>query len=142
MPSSKTKIRIALFICFLLPVYLLGLTQADSLLIKLKLAKHDTLKIEILNQLVWELKEINPVKAVIYGKEAISIAQKLNRSRSVAQSMNNLGTVLYIGGNYPEALQYYLDALEIREQLKDSAAIGKSYNNKYYYMVLFHLTTI
>jgi len=104
-------------------------SKADSLFALLKTTKEDTAKIELYNQLVWELKETQPDKAVAYGKQGILLAQKLNRKRSVAQTMNNVGTVFYISGNYPEALNYYLHALEIREELKDTNAIGKSYNN-------------
>ncbi len=103
--------------------------KPDSLAQLLEKTKADTAKIELLNQLVWELKETNPEKAIAYGKRAVALATKIHRPRSVAQSMNNLGTVFYISGNYPEALHYYLGALELREQLKDSAAMGKSYNN-------------
>ncbi len=104
-------------------------TNPDSLLNIVNTSKVDTVKIELLNQLLWECKETNPDKAIAFGKQALVIAKKIGRSRSVAQTLNNLGTVFYISGNYPEALHYYLGGLEIREQLKDTAAIGKSFNN-------------
>jgi len=128
---SKTRYRsfLALAAFLLLGPALHAGSNPDSLLNIVKTCKYDTVKIEILNQLVWEFKETNPERAIEYGKQAIEIAKKINRSRSLAQSMNNLGTVFYISGNYPEALHYYLGALELREQLKDSAAMGKSYNN-------------
>jgi len=124
--------RLRCLFTFLLLLSFAGIkanNKADSLAKLLESTKVDTVKIELMNQLVWELKETQPEKAVIYGKQAIALAQKLNRKRSVAQTMNNLGTVFYISGNYPEALNYYLHALEIREELKDTNAIGKSYNN-------------
>lgn len=128
----KTKFCLHYSFLFLLSAFLQGASgnnKIDSLAERLNSEKADTVKIELLNQLVWELKETNPEKAIYYGKQAVTLASKIGRTRSVAQSMNNLGTVFYISGNYPEALHYYLAALEIREQLKDSAAIGKSYNN-------------
>jgi len=129
MYKMANRSLLALTAFLLLCGGLYSVTNPDSLLNIVKTSQYDTVKLEILNQLVWEFKETNPEKAIEYGKQAIALAKKINRSRSLAQSMNNLGTVFYISGNYPEALHYYLGALEIREQLKDSAAMGKSYNN-------------
>jgi adenylate cyclase len=103
--------------------------NTDSLANLLKTNLPDTEKIEILNQLLWDLKETHPDQAIVYGKQAVELGTKINRKRSIAQSMSNLGTVFYISGNYPEALSYYLRSLEVREQLKDSNAMSKSYNN-------------
>lgn len=103
--------------------------DTDSLASLLKTNLPDTERLEILNQLLWNLKEAHPDQAIAYGKQAVDLGVKMGRKRSIAQSMSNLGTVFYISGNYPEALSYYLRSLEVREQLKDSNAMSKSYNN-------------
>jgi serine phosphatase RsbU (regulator of sigma subunit)/Tfp pilus assembly protein PilF len=46
-----------------------------------------------------------------------------------AEALNNLGYVLFYKGNTPKALNYYMQALAIRQQTADIAGLAESYNN-------------
>ncbi|MFH1319557.1 MAG: tetratricopeptide repeat protein [Bacteroidota bacterium] len=122
--------------------------RTDILLNKLQAAGEDTVKVAALNELCWEYKNINPEKALKYGMEALELAKELLENstsqdeiainkKGVATSLNNIGVVHDYQGNYDDALNYYLQAQKINEELNDRISIATSLNNIgviYYYL--------
>ncbi len=125
--------------------------NADSLRAALKDAKHDSVRIEILNKLAFEVRPKQPKEAEDYAMQALMLARKTNNKGETARSAHSLGTIYYLHAKYPEALQYYLESIRIRESQNDSSNLAKGYNNialVYYEMgnptesLKFHLKSV
>ena len=60
--------------------------KIDSLKNVLKTAKEDTVKINCLNALAWEVKSNDPDKAIQYSKGALTLSEKINFKKGIADS--------------------------------------------------------
>ena len=89
---------------------------------------HDTIKLKILSDLSWELKNADKLKALDFAKQELDLALKLNGQKAIAQGYNDVGIIYYQRGNLPEALSAYEKSLTIREKLNDPALIASSLN--------------
>ena len=118
-----------LLLLFPLALFSQNISEIDSLLLLLNIAKEDTNKVRICEQLFRKNYKSAPQKAIEYGKIGLKLAQKLDDSKGVSTLSNNIGIVNYIQGNYGEALDFYRISLETAIVLKDTLGIAKSYNN-------------
>jgi len=101
----------------------------------------DTIRINTLNTLAWELKNNNPDSSIIFSTQALNISLDLFKTQNtsasirkkieiaIAKSYNCLGAFNYLKGNYPISLEYYLSALKIRESLNDKKGISATLGN-------------
>ncbi len=105
-----------------------GAAKIDSLLNKLPQAT-DSLKVHILSDICWELKYTDPERAVDYGNKALTLAKQLNYQSGVARAYNNLGFVLLIKTNYPEALDDFLESIKIEKNNGDKINLAYSLTN-------------
>ncbi|HPE56109.1 MAG TPA: tetratricopeptide repeat protein [Bacteroidales bacterium] len=86
-------------------------------------------RVNVLNELCWQLGPTNIEKAEQYGLEALEIASRLNDSLLLAQVYNDLGTVYYRKSDYDSALVLYFNALRIRENA-NRPDLAAAVNNK------------
>jgi len=107
----------------------------------------DTAKLNVLNELCWQYKNIDTEKALKYGQQAKMLAEEyLNSSitakevkrykTALATSINHIGVVFDYRGEYDKALVFYLKGLNLHEELNDKQRIATSLNNVgiiYYY---------
>ena len=108
---------------------ILAENKEDSLLLCIKKAKEDTLKVNLYNELSWLINTQNPSEAKKYGKLSIELATKLNYDYGLAEALNKMGIYEKTTGNYDQALECYNKSLELSKKLKDSLAICMLYNN-------------
>lgn len=101
----------------------------DSLLMELKTQTNDSLKIDILNDLSWELRNSEPELSVDYGLEAIEYAKRYNDYENLAKAHSFVGTAYRILGNYNAAIDYYYEGLNIANYHKQSEQEGYAYIN-------------
>ena len=101
----------------------------DSLTQLLQSAKLDTNKVQLLNDLAWELKISDPKKAREYLDISIQLSKKLDFKKGEGQAFNNRGVVETIDGDYDAAIEFYEKALEIRNELGDQKGVASLYNN-------------
>ncbi|MBW8049841.1 MAG: tetratricopeptide repeat protein, partial [Cytophagales bacterium] len=135
-------LAIVLCVAIFLPCLCAGQSaKVDSLTKALKTAKHacpepcpgDTTRIKLLNALGWQLMYQNPDTAILLGKQALALAERLPRAGSpssrvsgsrgevfIAASHNNLGVYYWLKDDYPRSLSHHFKALEIRKQLSNS----------------------
>jgi tetratricopeptide (TPR) repeat protein len=99
----------------------------DSLENVLKTAKGD-LKVKTLNELFRFYMNSDPVKAIGYTREALTLATEINDQKGMAASYNNLGVAYKSQGALDKSLEYYLISLRIYDKLqnKDGVATTKS----------------
>src|SRR5210317_1794304 len=89
----------------------------DSLELVLKTAKEDTVKVNRLNLLSEEYRNISDFEnAMQYAESSLGLADRLNYNKGIADSYTNIGLVYYDQGNFPEALNNHFASLQIRKE--------------------------
>jgi class 3 adenylate cyclase/tetratricopeptide (TPR) repeat protein len=112
-----------------------GILQAqnakiDSLLQVLENTPEDTHRVNLLNDLCWQLINTgNYEQAITRATDAQYLAKELSYHKGMASSHNNIGITHLNQGNYPEAMKNYLASLKIREEIGDRKGISISYSN-------------
>lgn len=106
-----------------------GNGSADSLARLLRVAKPDTAKVNLLNELAWELKFDQPQAATAYLDSSLALAQKLGFKKGEGNALNFRGVVEDIHGRPEEAVSFFQKALLIREGLGDRPGVASLHNN-------------
>jgi tetratricopeptide (TPR) repeat protein len=119
------KVFTSLFFCL---SFCASAQKIDSLQAVLDTAKNDR-KVKTLNELFRANLESDPVKALSYTREALSLATEINDRRGMAASYNNLGIVYRNQGALDKALEYYIISLKIYETLQNKEGIATTKNN-------------
>jgi len=105
----------------------------SRLLNKTQKSRSDTARINTLNALAYELQSTNPDTALILYNQALEIAQGIAsptiRLKETATAYYNIGIICKNKGNYEKALDYYLKALSIKEEIGDKKGMAESYIN-------------
>ncbi len=114
----------------------------DSIKIKtlkqdLLVAKADTSKANILNQIGWEYHNTNTDSAMYYVQAALSIAEKSGTLQQTAISKYYLGRLYYNKSNDDSAMKNLDDALIVDKSLNNISAMATAHMYKGY--VYFHL---
>jgi tetratricopeptide (TPR) repeat protein len=102
--------------------------EADSLESVLDTAKNDQ-KVKALNELFRAYLRTDPVKAVGFTREAMSLATEIGDKKGLAASYNNLGIAYRNQGALDKALEYYINSLKIYESLENKEGIATTKNN-------------
>ena len=134
------KLKSLLFIIF---ISFFGATlvkadpKADSLLIQLRKAKEDTVRIRLYNELSDIYTKTKPDSAFYYVNYAIKLANKLidSKNEDIIPIVKNLNSNSYTNlGNYYKALGEsnnaiinFKKSLDIRNELKDQKGVANNY---------------
>jgi two-component system sensor histidine kinase/response regulator len=102
---------------------------ADSVLQILATAPEDTSKVMLLNDLVLSLRDRDPNAALDYASDAKTLAEKLDFQKGLGSILQNIGWIYYRKGDFAEALENSLKALEINRQFNDSTVVANCLNN-------------
>ncbi len=86
-------------------------------------------KVILLNELYKLYVNNNPVKALSYTRQALTLAEKINDPSGMASSYNNMGVIYKNQGNLDKALKNYIAALQIQEENKFVDALAYTYSN-------------
>lgn len=138
---SALRKRMFFILIFLLSLNVLPAQnkKIDFLLILLQTDKEDTTKVKHLNDLGGLLKLHNPDTAIILGNQALRILTPVNSQEfsSVkegveekrikllrARTLGNLGNYYELKSDYTNAMDCYLKALKINEDLKNQKGIA------------------
>src|SRR5688572_12525833 len=119
------------FLFFLLTIACLSpLTgqQKDTLLAALDTAKNEH-KVKALNELFRAHIQSDPIKAIGYTREALSLATEIKDQKGMAASYNNLGVAYKSQGALDKSLEYYITSLNIYETLNNKEGIATTKNN-------------
>jgi len=86
----------------LLPFFLLisQFSNAQSALVEelkseLIVASFDSVKVYLLNELSFQLRESNPEKSESYARNALSLARQINDKKQEAKAMFHIGNLLF-----------------------------------------------
>lgn len=104
-------------------------SEVDSLKNLLTKSQKDTNRVNLLNELGWQLKSENQTLASNYLNEALSLAHSIKYPKGEAEAYNYLAVIETIKANYDKAIEHYQKALTLRKQINDLKGIGSIYNN-------------
>jgi len=99
-------------------------SPVDSLEKSLLTAKEDTNKVKTLALLANNLSRVDPVKAIKYASESLSLSGKLGYKKGEANALTRLGIINYYKGELANALDHLLKALRIFETLEYKKGIA------------------
>jgi tetratricopeptide (TPR) repeat protein len=103
--------------------------QIDVLKLKLRRAKEDTSKVNILNSLSQDLYTSEPQEALLYSLEAKLLADKLDYKNGKAYALKYTGLAYYIQGEYVQVIVNWEEALKIFEEIDDKNGIANMLSN-------------
>ncbi|MDD4713618.1 MAG: tetratricopeptide repeat protein, partial [Bacteroidales bacterium] len=86
-------------------------------------------KIDVLNELSTVYDTISYIKSLEYANQALELARKYKSKKDIAMSLDRVGRVQYFLSNYDKSINYYMESLNILEEIGDKKAISKLYNN-------------
>ena len=100
----------------------------DSLENALKTAAGDK-KVKIMNELFRAFINSDPVKAIGYTHEALTLAKSIDDKRGMAASYNNLGVAYRNQGALDVALENYLKSLALYTEIQNGEGVATAKNN-------------
>lgn len=110
--------------------------QKDALLQKLEAAKHDTSKINILNELAANAIVNGTPNAFNFAKKANILAKKINYINGLGKSYSNLGYCLLNSGKFDSAIIYFDLGIVTTQKYNSKVIYSELLNRKgvaYYY---------
>ncbi len=96
-----------------------GQSLIDSLLVELPLAKEDTNKVKLLNDLSYSYPYLNPDEGLRYGRAGLELAEKLSWIYGIAAAYYGIGANYANKADYANALENEYKSLKLYEQLHD-----------------------
>ena len=107
----------------------------------------DTVRVNALVQQIFQLREIDPSKAIQLCLETISLSRQLGYQKGIGRATTSLGWIYFRRGDYVKALAHSIEALKISEKIGDHVTAAHSLNNmaaiyneeKQYDQSLYHL---
>lgn len=105
-------------------------TETDSLKRKLAITAESPQRVLVLESLSYAYLSSYPDTALQYALQGLQLAQKLGDRKGEAYCINALGNVYFSVGDYPQALEMYLQSLQMKDRLKkQEQAIAVTYFN-------------
>lgn len=118
-----------LFLLFYISTENFAQTKVDSLKQVLAKTKIDTIRLNILSDIIKQNLYTDPTDSRKLAQQYLSIAQKNKLATEIARGTNLIGMTYHVSGEINKALGYYIEALKGYELLKDSLYMGISMNN-------------
>ncbi len=119
-----------LFLFLWLPVFILSAqnNNIDSLKTALGSVQSAKDSTNILVNLCWGYRFINAAIAREYGLKALELAQKNSFREYEVEALHNIGVTHEAQGNYEQALELELKALEFRKEIGDESKTANTLN--------------
>ncbi len=100
----------------------------DSLISLARMAKPDTTKVRLLNQIALVIRETDSNIALRYAEEARSLADSLKDRHSLGVILTNIGWIYYRKGIYSKALEHTTNAMSINKVGNNKSEIAACLN--------------
>jgi len=126
--TSRQKISIFLGLVLISGFCYSQNTVIDSLKSRLSEVEGEG-RIKVMIGLSYHYLRISADSSLIYSNQALDYSIETDNRRGVARGMLMIGSGHNAKGEYSLAIESQLRALEIFEEIKDTAAIGITYNN-------------
>jgi|GEM_PF-1231550 len=122
--------RIFVAIAFLFFFQKIAISQSNPDSIQ-KLLENTTVekRAELLNNYANAIVSVNPEDALIPAKQALAVAKQFNNAIEEIRALHNLGDSYYYRSEYGEAGNYYNEALQLSQKIKNPELTATSYYN-------------
>lgn len=114
--KAKFIFSALILLCILSGYCIAQQSKTDSLLLILKSATNDTVKIKTCFQLCNITIYSEPDKARQYALKALEAAETLDNKKHSIDAYRAIGNTYYYQSNYPKAMEYYRKSLEMSRQ--------------------------
>ncbi|MEO1655275.1 MAG: tetratricopeptide repeat protein, partial [Bacteroidota bacterium] len=101
--------------------------EIDRLLNNLESSQYDSNQVKILNKLSWIYKTSNPSKAIAYAEKALNIADSINYPIGMASSLNYLGVIHNLRGDYQRSLGKFLEDARLYQAIREQVGVAQFY---------------
>jgi len=126
----KIKFFLILFICVSTHLYVKAQqTEIDSIKKLIEAGSDDSIKVFHYNWLSKLYRLSKPDSSLWVARKATILAKQIGYLKGEAEGLNGLGNVFLLTGNYPKALEYYLESLKLFEKLENEKGIGVCMSN-------------
>ena len=115
--------------CFPKPVQNNSTAHSDSLLLALSPDQADSTSIKKMVDLCWSYRNTNLRKSFQFGRKAIDLAIEKKMTGILPKAYNYYGIAFRNDGNYPKAIEQFLEALRLADQQNDPVEKAYAYNN-------------
>lgn len=109
----------------------------DSLKLELKNSKHDSIKYKNLTEIAQKYWSLNPSEGLIFAKQALNLAKKMNSETKLAEANGILGMNHLMISNNDSGMFYLEKSLLFAEKIKNNRLIGLAcgaLGNVYYFL--------
>jgi two-component system, NtrC family, sensor kinase len=131
--SQMNKILFLFLVTVIAPSGLKAQPVIDVLLEKLNYYNSkgvsDTAKAQVLIDLSYEYHRSEPAKGVLYGMQALTLADSLKWKKGIASSNNRVGLSYWAQSDFAQALEYQFHALQVFEEIDDRNGIATVLGN-------------
>ncbi len=103
--------------------------RTDSLKTLLTQKLPDTTRAMVLEQVSRTLMYSEPVEAIKYAREGLSVAERANYPYGIARNLNRLGAVYRSVGSYAKALESHLAGYRVAQENGDRDGMARIDNN-------------
>lgn len=86
-------------------------------------------RINALLQLSWDLKSVEPMQALDYGKKALELAEEKGSQLQVAEALRHIGVVYWQLGSFNMAMDFLQESNLIFKREGDHIGIARTYSN-------------
>jgi tetratricopeptide (TPR) repeat protein len=126
MKKSVTTLVLTTILIIFQTLFVKG--SDDSLQIKLISAKHDTIRIELLNQLAFANRVNDPEKALQYANIAGEMSFRNSYVKGLLNSIKIKAIAYKYLGQYEKSMDLILKALKLAEIINDEVQVSNCYN--------------
>ena len=103
--------------------------EIDSLTQALQREKTDTGRALLLGELSNVISESRPDTAMFLAMEALTLSRSIGFEKGEAMSLNRVGGVYGILGNYAKAMEFQIQSLKLNEKLNNLDGLRRNYGN-------------
>jgi two-component system, NarL family, sensor kinase len=102
--------------------------MVDSLVRVSREMKNDTIKVSVLSDLCFYYRGISSDSAMLFGKQALGLAENLKWEKGIAQAYNDIAIIHMDKNEYDAAIILLNKSLELRKKLGDKLGEAAVYN--------------
>jgi len=104
--------------------------EIDSIHTKLRLAKDDSFKVNILLALSKAYMGTDPKGAILYAGQARDLSEKIQFQKGLAYALKNIGNANAMSGNFLEALESWEKSLAVFSAMGDKKGVANILSNE------------
>jgi tetratricopeptide (TPR) repeat protein len=101
----------------------------DSLNLELSRTGHDTLKVDLMNEIGRAYLSSNPDSSLVIALHAKNLAVEKNYVPGKANSLRVMGIAFDNKGEFEKAIEYFAEAQKLFIQVNDASGIAKCFND-------------